>query len=116
MKLHLEREEQQRGLFKKTTYHVLHARIDVTPEEAEVIKVNNIGDRILITYFFDVIKEDRDQSVNTFLHKNGTTFGSANLDDIIGWETEIKEKAAGLKQLVDKHLQGGGEKEEVIDL
>ena len=116
MQLHLKREEQQRGLFRKTTYHVLWARIEVTPEEAEVIRVNNKGDRILITYFFDVINEDRDEKVKNFLNKNGANFGSANLDDIIRWEREIKERAAGLKELVDQHLQGRGESEEVIDL
>lgn len=116
MKLHLKREKQNRGMIRKKLYYVLHARIEVTPEEQKVIKDANIGDRLMLTYYYDVLNEETESLVKHFLHKDGTVFGSDKLDQIAAWEDEIKSSASTLKQLVEAHLGGAGEKEEVIDL
>lgn len=116
MQLHLKREEQKRGMIRKKLYYVLHARIETTPEEAEVIKKAGIGDRVMLTHYDDVLNDEREKTVDNFTYKTGAVFGSNQLDQIASWEAEIKSAASALKELVGEHLEGGGEREEVIDL
>ena len=116
MQLHLSRTEQKKGLFGKKIEHKVTTRIEADEDEIGAIKALGLMDAQMVEpYSYDGI--DWDMNVSGALYTKGRSLCTADMSHIIELEERIKSAAKDLSVQVKLYLQdGGGDKEEVIDL
>jgi len=116
MQLHLNRYEQEMGFFGKKIEHCLKVQFNVSDEEKEAIEKLALLDAHLIPPWRHN-KIDWTLKVEDTLSSSGGVAMSLDLSQVIGWEDKIKVAAKDLNEQVKKYLEeGGGEKEQIIDL
>lgn len=131
MKL-LIRRNQKTGLMGGAKY-LLYVRAQVTDEEQQLIKKNNLAGELLVYYDKDankatlmgamkdaggltggLIRKMRDTALTVAKLIEGTEFKCENVGELLGVEGEVRQATLMLKNYLDIAAKFGGE--EVLDM
>lgn len=120
MQLHLKREEKEvkvGGVFssKKKTEFLVHFRMELTEEERAAYDKLGIGEYIIgDRWEYDEL--DMTATISGLMREDGGVARSDDINQIQSTEDAVKSAAKSAADQIRSYMEGGSEKEEVIEL
>ena len=110
MRLHIQREEKEVGLFKKKRLYSFRTKLEFTAEETAIIEAHGYRD-----YVFIRPKDNVAFFVKHFM-SGERIFNFHDFMDAQEFEVEFKEKANGLKTLINASGSQSASRTETYEL
>ena len=115
MRVSIEHTERQEGMFRKTTYYVVHCKVDFSQEELEIIKQRKLEKTIVMERPVHAHIKNKDRFEGAFnlsisglmssSHANGEQYVCATPQDAKMYEAELIEQLKLLNAFIYENVQ-----------